>query len=131
MFLKPLQEKSLSFNHTIYVFPKRDGASFRVYRLKGDAPALTSRELDLLAKKLFCDYVSESFIIDERPKLPRACIVWFKKGVFDPEGDMALYAAKKLGLAGNIGAIHYGRGLSLGKDESPTHYPLVEFIEWV
>lgn len=107
----------------IFIFSKEKSLSFRVYEIyfANDAD-WADKKVQSLAEKLFCDPVCEN-ITRRSPR--RACIVWFRDGVYDAEGEMAYYCAQKLGLANGIARVKFGRGHS----QKELYNPLVEVLE--
>ncbi|MBI4369628.1 MAG: hypothetical protein HY547_05300 [Elusimicrobia bacterium] len=129
----------------IFILPKKAVLlrEFRAYELKirgkGGTDPSGSRLVGLI-RKLFCDTVCENYLIDCWPKKlngRKPAIVWLKRGVYDAEGEMALYACRKLRLWDCIESIRFGRGIyiavSSGQPTShnPQHLynPLVEEME--
>ncbi|MBI4063361.1 MAG: hypothetical protein HY401_03550 [Elusimicrobia bacterium] len=118
------------------MFAKLPSLSFRVYGIIAQAGKILAKDnLKKLAATMLIDPVTEDyFLTTPRASNSRRAIVWLKEGVYDAEGDMALYAAKRLGLAQEIEKIKYGRGHIFhpkSKTLNPKSLlnPLVESLE--
>ncbi|MBI2069025.1 MAG: hypothetical protein HYT79_00340 [Elusimicrobia bacterium] len=116
----------------VFVFSKTKTATFRVYEIETSGLSIEEKRLQGLAELLFADPVAEHYAFDGAEAGP-SVIVWFKKGVYDAEGDMALYAAKRLGLDEGIERVHFGRGFkkpakALLKVQE-LYNPLIETVE--
>ena len=135
------QAKNLTFKRTIrelskrtrvFIFSKFNASSFRVYEII-TKEELTGEHLGHLARVLLVDSVAEDFSW-KAPPGEKCCVVWLKSGVYDAEGDMALYAARRFRLADGIIAIKYGRGCALSapcsrRGVESLYNPLVETLE--
>ncbi|MEK6544390.1 MAG: hypothetical protein AABZ44_08160 [Elusimicrobiota bacterium] len=111
----------------IYVVPKGPRNSFRAWRVVTSKGAkLGHEQLQALARKFFVDPVCET-VAFARPG--RGCIVWYKDGVYDAEGEMALYIVRKLGMGAGIERIKCGQG-TFGSAK-PYVNGLLEVAQWV
>ncbi|MBI4669429.1 MAG: hypothetical protein HY747_09665 [Elusimicrobia bacterium] len=140
-----------NLNFKIFIFPKIKSPNLRVYEIQ-TKKGLDNKKLVKLAEVLLADPVAETYHIQKAcsveriadrikkerlllhaPRSTLHAIIWLKEGVFDAEGDMALYAAKRLGLAEGIERIKFGRGhvinAEAGRDEDFLYNPLVETME--
>ncbi|MEK7288398.1 MAG: hypothetical protein AAB091_07560 [Elusimicrobiota bacterium] len=116
----------------IFLIPKEKADTFRVYEIAStDDGEIGEPMAERLARTFFIDPVTERFEFqppDAAPPL-KACIVWYKDGVYDAEGDMALYAIRRLGLAQGIAKIKFGRGHWLKEIPPGLFNPLVERLQ--
>ncbi len=121
----------------IFVLPKKNNDTFRVYQICFGNEPRNSGEVNKIAKqlavRLFVDPVCEIPQTPNSPLLtPNSFVVWFKDGVYDAEGEMALFGARKLGLADGVERIKFGRGFlgaKRGAGNEEYFNPLVETLE--
>lgn len=113
----------------IYVVTREPGSTFRAYEIVSSS-LLDTYRLERLAQTLFVDSVCEQWQAAMPPAPPlKTFIVWYKDGVYDGEGDMALYAAKRMGQGQGIEKIKFGRGHWAHVPAPGIWNPLVEKVE--